>query len=280
MLDTGTNLYNNALQLISEFRDGTFSNLYPLISTLRSLLPTTAREGFEGYPNLTLNLNREFLNSALTRLIIFSTANNLVGFSGLPHKILECLRNPTNMRLLQELRSTNCQEADAFAENLFCAAVESSNAGIVEYLLRVNALDPNKLVCNKSGERYTPIQRAVELGSREVTRVLIHAEVDLNKTLPNQGHFREPLDIAIYRPRWRRDQKPKAADPQLVHMLLEAGATLHLKESKAFALCNGPNLAKDAKIVKDSTLSKQSKRLQWFFSLIFISKQVPLDILR
>jgi hypothetical protein len=114
---------------------------------MRSLLPSVALQDFEEYPNLTMD--KEFVNSALTRLILFSTANNFAGLNGLPHSILECLRNPTNIRLLQELQSANSPEAGAFAENLFYAAVESNNAGIVEYLLRTNAVDPTKLVCNR-----------------------------------------------------------------------------------------------------------------------------------
>jgi ankyrin repeat protein len=219
----GTNLYNNALQLISEFRHGTFSNLHPLVSTLRSLLPSVAAQDFEGCPNLTMS--KEFVNSALTRLIIFSTANNFAGLDSLPHSILECLRNPTNMRLLQELQSANGPEVEAFAENFLCAAVESSNAGIVEYLLRMNALDPNKLVCNHQGERYTLIERAVELDSMEVTRVLIHAKVDLNKTARISLHDQGTLEIAMKRRSW----KPSYVNLEIVRMLLEAGAILDLE---------------------------------------------------
>jgi len=90
-------------------------------------------------------VNKEFVNSALTRLIISSTVNNFVGLEGLPKRILECLQNPTNMRLLLELQSANGPEADAFTENFLRAAVESSNAGIVEYLIRTSALDLKKI---------------------------------------------------------------------------------------------------------------------------------------
>jgi hypothetical protein len=220
----GTNLYDNALQLISGFRNGTFSNLYPLVSTLRSLLPRVAVQDFEGCLNLTLN--DEFVNSALTRLIISSTANNFAGLEGIPHSILECLQNPTNFRLLQDLQSANGPEVEAFAENLFRAAVESSNAGIVEYLLRMNALDPNKLVCNFQGDRYTPIERAVELDSMEVTRVLIRAGVDIKKTLRSsdygdQGALERALMIQPTGWSWRR-----SVNLELVQMLLDAGAIL------------------------------------------------------
>jgi ankyrin repeat protein len=194
---------------------------------MRSLLPSIAVQGFEGYPNLTMN--KEFVNSALTRLILFSAANNFAGLNGLPQSILECLRNPTNMRLLQELQSANSPEAEAFAENLFYAAVESSNAGIVEYLLQTNAVDLNKLVCNQQGLRCTPIERAVTLESMEVTRVLIHAKVDPNKTL-RRNYNQGALEIAMSR------CSQSYLNLELVRMLLGAGAILNIERLDKYRL--------------------------------------------
>jgi ankyrin repeat protein len=184
-----------------------------------------------------LTLNEEFVNSALTRLVISSTINNFSGLDGIPHSILECLQNPTNMRLLQDLQSANGPEVAAFAEKLFLAAVESSNAGIVEYLLRMNALDPNKLVCNHKGFRYTPIERAVELDSMEVTRVLIHARVDLKKTLERTyGDNRGALETALMIKIPRRYQI-RFVNIELVRMLLDAGAVLDPKRLDMDSFC-------------------------------------------
>jgi ankyrin repeat protein len=133
------------------------------------------------------------------------------------------------MRLLQELQSANSPEAEAFAENLCYAAVESSNAGIVEYLLQKDAVDLNKLVCDQQGQRRTPIERAVELGSMEVTRVLIHAKVDPNKTLGrnlNQG----ALEIAM------SHYNQSYLNIELVRMLLEAGAILNIERLNEYHL--------------------------------------------
>lgn len=174
------------------------------------------------------------MNSALTRLIISSTANNFAGLDGLPRNILECLRNPTNMRLLQELQSANGPEAEAFVENFFCAAVESSNAGIVEYLLRTNDLDPNKLVCNQRQRQYTPIERAVKLDSMEVTRVLIHAKADLNKTAGSLYDDQGTLEVAIERQSWIYHRDRPYVNLELVRMLLEAGAILNPEGAPVF----------------------------------------------
>ncbi|KUJ11067.1 uncharacterized protein LY89DRAFT_236266 [Mollisia scopiformis] len=225
--DNGSNLYNNALQLISDFRNGTFSNLNPLVSTLRLLMPAVILRDFEG-PNLILN--EEFVNSALTRLVIFTTTNNFAGLESLPSNIIECLRNPTNMRLLEELQSTPGLEVEGFAENLFCASVASGNAGIAEYLLRTSNLDSNQLVCSREGWRFTPIQLAVALGSTEVTRILIRAKADLNKSLLaiNPPVLRT-LNIAVSEMKdpffWKVH-----TDLKLVRMLLEAGAVLGMDE--------------------------------------------------
>jgi hypothetical protein len=169
------------------------------------------------------------VNSALTRLILSSTANNFAGLDGIPHSILECLQNPSNLRLLQDLQSTNGPEVEAFAESLFLAAIESGNAGIVEYLLRMDAVDPNKLVCNHKGKLYTPIERAVALNSMEVTRVLIRARVDLKKTMENSGHDNQgALETALLihqLPPLGR-YRSCSANLELVQMLLDAGAIL------------------------------------------------------
>lgn len=254
-MDTGRILYNNPLQLISEFRNGTFSNLYPLVSALRSLLPSVAVPEFEGYPNLALN--GEFVNLALTRLVISSTANNFAGLDGFSQNVLECLRNPTNMRLICELQSTARPEAEAFAENLFYAAIESGNAGIVEYLLHTSGLDVNKLSCKAkySQERSTPIQRAVRLGTREVIRALIRAKADPNKTLEAPYLSIGTLDIASMLFHGN-------VDLELVRMLLEAGATFDLT-------------------VLDRILFHTTPQAMLVVLLItFISMQVSLDISR
>ncbi len=78
-------------------------------------------------------------------------------------------------------------------------------------------------MCNHRGERYTLIERAVELDSMEVTRVLILAKVDLNKTARTSYHMQGVLEIAFK----RYSSNQPYANLNLVRMLLEDGALLN-----------------------------------------------------
>ena len=194
-----------------------------LTAVLEALLPSTARvnqpeEGLISSPN---NYRLDAATPRLLTHLLFATANNFAGLDGVPiEEIMDYLKRQTNTRLLRQLLSTSGPESEAFAENLFRAAIEAEDARIVEILLE-KGLNPNELVCHVGGEKYTPIERSSMMRSVEITRLLLRAKADVNKTVGTRNVC-GALQCAFesdYR-YYERSRTPV----ELVSLLLHAGA--------------------------------------------------------
>lgn len=134
----------------------------------------------------------------------------------------ECLRFSMDTEMLQSLQRLRGPESEALAENLFLAAIEAKNGDLTKFLLLNTGLDCNKLICIVEGEYYTPVERSSQLGSIEVTKHLIDAQADVNKTFEVKkcgGALARVIDEQEYQDR---------GDLKLVHMLLQAGAEVKL----------------------------------------------------
>ncbi|KAF6233127.1 hypothetical protein HO173_008671 [Letharia columbiana] len=194
-----------------------------LTAVLEALLPSTARvnqpeEGLISSPN---NYRLDAATPRLLTHLLFATANNFAGLDGVPiEEIMDYLKRQTNTRLLRQLLSTSGPESEAFAENLFRAAIEAEDARIVEILLE-KGLNPDELVCNVGGEKYTPIERSSMIRSVEITRLLLRAKADVNKTVGTKPE-RGALQCAIGTP--YKYYEGSRTPFELVSLLLHAGA--------------------------------------------------------
>lgn len=193
-----------------------------LTAVLEALLPSTARvnqpeEGLISSPN---NYRLDAATPRLLTHLLFATANNFAGLDGVPiGEIMDYLKRQTNTRLLRQLLSTSGPESEAFAENLFRAAIEAEDARIVEILLE-KGLNPNELVCNVYGNKCTPIERSSMMRSVEITRLLLRAKADVNKTVGTR-HERGALQCAFGTGYTYCERSPPPVE--LVSLLLVAG---------------------------------------------------------
>ena len=154
--------------------------------------------------------------------LILSVENNFAGLDGMSTgAILKFLEQGPQMRsqLSEYLRALPMNISKTVANNLIRAAIEDCNASMASELLKTGLVDPNDIVCSVGGQRYTAVERSAMLNSFEVTKVLLNAGADVNKTYSTRMNEVGALYVAILP---RRECSP--VDMQLVNMLLDHGA--------------------------------------------------------
>lgn len=123
------------------------------------------------------------------RTLIFSILNGFAGLDSVPmEEILRFLnRFVVNKLLLDILEQSPRHVSRTLADNIFRAAIEATDANVVELLLGRRLVDVNEIVCFHNGKKYTPIQRATALGSLNLIRSLIGRDADVNKSHDDSG---------------------------------------------------------------------------------------------
>ena len=172
----------------------------------------------------------------LWRLLLFAITNNFAGLDRLPTvEVVEYLKRQANTRLLQHVLSIPGPGSEAFAENLFSAAIELEDARTVEVLLQ-KRLNPNDLICTVDGENFTPIERSSNLRNIEITRLLLRTKADVNKTFKERSGDHGAICCAIGR--WSRGRTVQSHLPlELVRMLLDAGSKVTVRLIEDCAAC-------------------------------------------
>ena len=165
----------------------------------------------------------QIFGSSIYGSLILSVENNFAGLDGVPTRaILEFLEQGPQMRsqLSKYLQALPMNISEAVAKNLIRAAIENCDASMVSELLRTGLVTPNDIVCSVDRWRYTAVERSAMLNSFEVTKVLLIAGADIDKTYhtdPNLG--KGALFYALQQ--WG---ECSPVDMQLVNMLLDHGA--------------------------------------------------------
>lgn len=117
------------------------------------------------------------------RVLLFSLLNGLAGLEDVPmENILRFLnRFVVNKLILDILEQCPQHVSRTLADNIFRAAIEATDTDIVKLLLDRKLVDVNETVCFHVWGRWTPIQRASELGSLRLMQALIDRGADVNK---------------------------------------------------------------------------------------------------
>jgi ankyrin repeat protein len=203
----------------------------PISDALKSVMPIPmANEGFSEYA--VMKSGTQIFSSPLYRQILFSVANNFAGLDAFSiSEVIQFLQEETSERLYQMIRFTPGYSSGAIAQNLFKGAIEVGDAKIVDLLLteKVAGIDPNEQVCIVNGEKFTPIERASKLRHKNVIRVLLDHDADVNKRLEDHFQAKGPLELALSRDGEREHTR---VDPEIFQMLLKAGSGIgddHIK---------------------------------------------------
>ena len=193
-------------------------------AVLRALLPSSPFIS-QAEGQLTSNTNNYCSDSTSFKLftfLIFAMANNFAGLNSVPiEEIIVFLNRYASTRLLQQFLRTSGPESEAFAEKLFQAAILMEEAHIVKILLQ-KGLVPHDLVCVHRGRKYTPLEYSSMVWNIEITKFLLDAKLDVNKSIEKEGSG--GAIVRAFGGRWWQDEHPRGVIPsELVHMLLEAG---------------------------------------------------------
>lgn len=134
------------------------------------------------------------LTSPMLRNIIYLMSNNFPGLNlQFPQRVLELVELETAETLFAKLRfNAHLYSAQAFGLNIFRAAIEVGNCGIVDTLLRTSLIHigVDRLVCCINGRRYTAVERAAALYHGDVVKVLLSHGADINFSImdPHGDH--------------------------------------------------------------------------------------------
>jgi hypothetical protein len=181
-------------------------------SNLLSLLPPDATPSVFNPPTTT---QYPAFPSPVHRLLVFSICNSFAGVQDASRGYIlnHLAKDPhSHFRLMKYLRAKPTCVSKALAENLVRAAIEDCNATMVTALLSTGIVNTDEIVCLVKGSRYTAVERSVVLQSIEVTKALLVAGADVNKTYLRQ----RSLGFAI-----RKPGNPEPVDIQLVNLLLK-----------------------------------------------------------
>ncbi|EXJ75204.1 uncharacterized protein A1O5_01900 [Cladophialophora psammophila CBS 110553] len=181
----------------------------------------------------------DFLN-----LTLFMVSNKLFTLdSDMSKKVYNWIQRRSDVGVLEYLLSVGGPTAEALAEQFFSLAMEEKDAPTVKRILD-SGLNPNELRRSNSWYQLTPLQRACELRSLELVRVLLDAGADVNSSLRNT---KSPLSYLIHRivanwdgdgtENWDGDdiensdiddiENRNLDDIELVQVLLRAGANVN-----------------------------------------------------
>jgi ankyrin repeat protein len=196
-----------------------------LWSSLRSLLPNVDLQGCydSGESPMTED---EMIQIKLNQILLYSTANGFACLEDIPiQSVFKYLGRCADIDLL--LKASHSHVGKALAENLFRAAIEAKNKGVLKCLLAIPSIDVNSIVCIVNGRRYTPLERAVSLQDLGMVQMFLDAGADVKKTCdlnpPDGGVLKKLVDSIG----WNVRVPPDAIE--IGKVLLQAGAKLHLE---------------------------------------------------
>ena len=200
-------------------------------SSLLSLLPSDTVSSDSLLRTRTAT-QRQIFGSGFYRLLLYSIENNFAGLEEVQiGLVLNFLKSDGQMRSRMKYLQATPRVTKALTETLIRAAIENSDDRAVAQQLSVGSLNPNEIVCTVGGRRYTAVERSAKLRSIEVTKVLLSAGADPNKTYATEWGEHGALESAVRR--WGKISRNDMVDIQLVKLLFEkkAKASVQLVEA-------------------------------------------------
>ncbi|ROW03820.1 hypothetical protein VMCG_05363 [Cytospora schulzeri] len=194
-----------------------------LLDTLEDqLLVETAQDDFGQF--LYSMSGGDTFTDRFVGLFLFSIANNFAGLESIPAEaIMRFIGQHEHIRsrILNYLKQTLHSLSHALAETMFKAAIEAGDSTVTRFILHNHLVDPNTVVVLDSRNlRLTPVERAAGLRRLDVTKCLVEADADVNKTYEKTSYYdRGALECAIGK--WG-DYVP--VDLNLVDVILDSGA--------------------------------------------------------
>jgi ankyrin repeat protein len=184
-------------------------------------------------PESTFHSNAAILqNQALPildpfKLTLYLVSNNFFGATlDVNDKIYKWVKHYSDNGLMQYLLSVSGPTVEALGENLFRLAIDAQDAPTVKKMMDLG-MDPNEQVySNELGDFRTPLQQACLLRGLELVRVLIDGGAKVNLSA-RKSEAESALVNALYRFKDENGNPMRCTDPELVRILLRAGAIVN-----------------------------------------------------
>lgn len=198
------------------------------MAMFKALLPKVALTSqLEGH---VVSPTDDFSTSIISSLLIYAVSNSFAGLSRPPiEMVLNYFKHQRDSRFFQYVQHAVGPEAEAFAEKLLPAAIESKDASIVELLLK-KRLNPNEMFCDVKWGRCTPIEFSSRLHSIEITSLLLGAGADVKKTFAAGNQTCGALEHALH-----GVDRQSVPSYELLRMILDANSKIRYEVFK-FAL--------------------------------------------
>lgn len=189
-----------------------------LLESLQSRLLDDTAQDWRGQSLHSMSGDNMFTDR-FVGLFLSSIGNNFAGLENIPvEAIMIFIGQNENIRsrILKYLQEAPDIFSYALAESVFRAAIEAGDSTVTRFLLQNQLADPNAKI-----DDLTPVEKAAGLHHLEVTRCLVEAGADVNKTYGEADRFSHQgaLEHAIRK--WG-DYVP--VDPLLVDVILCSGA--------------------------------------------------------
>jgi hypothetical protein len=216
------------------------SDVTYLWSSLRNLLPNVDLQG--GYDSgESLMTEDEMIQIKLNQILLYSTTNGFASLEDIPiQSVFKYLSRCADIDLL--LKASHSHVGKALAENLFRAAIEAKNKGVLKCLLAIPSIDVNSIICIVDGQKHTPVERAAILQDLGMVQIFLDSGADVKKTCdpsPSDGGILKKLINSIG---WDVRVQPDVIE--IGKVLLQAGAKLDLGiVRRALQAHNMPGLA-------------------------------------
>jgi ankyrin repeat protein len=185
----------------------------------KSIFPDSAANLQMTTPQSHSSAAENFLN-----LTLFMMSNNFFqSKSDFNTDAYNWIKRISNKKLFEYFLSFGGPTAEALTEQIFSLAIEKDDARTVNIILD-SGLDHSELKCFSMWEQpITPLERACELGHREVVQALLDAGADANRSTSNE---RSPLNYAVDCDADDIEDQ-RHTDIKLIKALLSAGAKVN-----------------------------------------------------
>lgn len=148
----------------------------------------------------------EELSAMHLKLLVYMVTNRMPGISkGFPlDTVYEYLKEPVGKLLsgncLTSIRTDSILSLLPVAEFHFVGAIEAGDVYTVDSLLLsgIRGIDANDTVCVIDGAKYTPIERSARLQHLTLTKLLLKAGADVNKSHAevDEGHWTDRMEFS------------------------------------------------------------------------------------
>jgi ankyrin repeat protein len=223
------------------------NNTARIVEYLRNIMPLDHDEHDKYDEEVFSQLNLIFAETSqrstceFLKLTVYLLSNKLLlsdpynrfpsGVRTISHEILKWFQMGNNKVFLLAILSIKTPSIDAFAETIFCSAIEDGDASMIRIFLE-SGIDPNNLVEDGSstlGNCLTPLQLAAVTGNVEMAKILL--EYGANTSARDERFClcfsrdyvafpQTPLQIAA-----------RNGNLELMKLLISAGAVVNTPES-------------------------------------------------